>query len=463
MADSAQSYPPEKTRTGISATLRQILTIDVPVILSEKTPASRRRQARLLLAVSSLPLLGVVAAFGIAPGTSTDDVERQEVVQPLQVVLPTAETAPEQDRYWREERIQRGDTIGSLMARLDIEDSEARNFLLGTSASRSMQRLLPGRSVRAVTTGDGKLVSLRFTNADGSEFLLRRDTVGFVVQQDEQETTTQLAMASGEVETSLFAATDAAGLSDTVALQLADIFSSDVDFHRDLHPGDRFSVVYEAIYREGEFVRSGKILAAQFVNRGLPYRAVYFEDESGRGSYYTPEGKNIRRAFLRSPLEFSRITSGFTTARLHPVLNVLRAHRGVDYAAPVGTRVRATADGTVQFVGTKGGYGKVVVLEHKSGYSTLYAHLSGFADRLRPGQRVEQGDSIGFVGMTGLASGPHLHYEFLVNGVHKDPLSEAIPAAMPIGRDFRQAFQDQTTTLLQRLELIRDTNLVQVN
>lgn len=435
----------------------------MPLILSEKTLASRRRRARVLLGLSSLPLLGVVAAFGIAPDTATDDVTRQDVVQQLQIAVSSTETPLEQDRYWREERIQRGDTIGSLLARLQIEDADARAFLLSTAAARSMQRLLPGKSVRAVTTGDGKLVSLRFTNGDGSEFLLRRDTPGFVVEQDSQETVTQVAMASGEVETSLFAATDAAGLNDSVAMQLADIFSTEVDFHRDLHPGDRFSVVYEAIYREGEHVRSGRILAAQFINRGLAYQAIYFEDESGRGSYYTPEGKSIRRAFLRSPLEFSRISSGFTTARLHPVLNVLRAHKGVDYAAPVGTRVRATADGVVRFVGVKGGYGKVVMLEHRNAYSTLYAHLSGFGDRLRPGQRVEQGDVIGYVGMSGLASGPHLHYEFLVNGVHKNPLSESIPAAMPVGREMRRAFQEQTAPLMERLELIRDTNLAQVN
>lgn len=433
------------------------------MILSEKTFASRRRRARALLGLSTLPLLGVVAAFGIAPDTTTDDVKRKQVVQQLQVTVAEAETSIEQDRYWREERIQRGDTIASLLTRLEIDDPEARSFLLGSSAARSMQRLLPGRAVRAVTGGDGKLVSLRFTNADGSEFLLRRDTAGFVVEQDQQETTTQSMMASGEITTSLFAAMDAAGLSDTVAMQLADIFSSDVDFHRDLHPGDRFSVVYEAVLREGENVGSGKILAAQFVNRGLTYQAIYFEDETGKGSYYTPEGKNIRRAFLRSPLEFSRITSGFTTARLHPVLNVLRAHKGVDYAAPVGTRVRATADGIVQFAGRKGGYGNVVVLEHRSGYSTLYAHLSGFGKRMRPGQRVEQGDVIGFVGMTGLANGPHLHYEFLVNGVHKDPLSQSIPAAMPIGRELRRVFQEQTAPLLGRLELIQDANLAQVN
>jgi len=270
-------------------------------------------------------------------------------------------------------------------------------------------------------------------------------------------------MAAGVIETSLFAATDRAGLSDAVAVQLADIFSSEIDFHRDLQPGDRFTMVYEALFAGGEFLRPGRILAAEFTNEGHTYRALYFQDAHGRGGYYTPEGKNVRRAFLRSPIEFSRITSGFARARLHPVLKVWRAHNGVDYGAPVGTRVRATADGVVEFAGYRGGYGKAIVLRHRNGHSTLYAHLSGFAKGLRPGLRVEQGDPIGSVGMTGMATGPHLHYEFLVNGVHKNPLGFGIPAGTPVGREMRGPFERATRPLLERLDMIRDANLATVS
>jgi murein DD-endopeptidase MepM/ murein hydrolase activator NlpD len=261
----------------------------------------------------------------------------------------------------------------------------------------------------------------------------------------------------------LFAATDSAGLSDMVALQLAEIFSSEIDFHRDLRPGDRFGVVYEALYNEGEVVRTGRILAAEFTNDRETYRALYFRDNQGRGGYFTPDGRNVRKAFLRSPLEFSRITSGFSQARLHPVLNVWRAHKGVDYGAPVGTRVRVTADGRVQFVGRQGGYGNLVVVRHNNGYATAYGHLSGFAKGLRPGQRVSQGDIIGFVGKTGLATGPHLHYEFRVGGVHQNPLRFATPPGQPIARDARAAFDETSHTLLERLELIRDMTLAAAN
>jgi len=248
-----------------------------------------------------------------------------------------------------------------------------------------------------------------------------------------------------------------------VTVQLADIFASEVDFHRDLRPGDRFSVVYESLYSNGEFVRAGRIVAAEFTNDGRTHRAVYFEDSRGRGGYYTPEGRNVRKSFLRSPLEFSRISSGFARSRLHPVLGVWRAHRGVDYAAPVGARVKATGDGTVQFAGHQGGYGKVVILRHRNGHSTLYGHLSGLAKGVHAGRRVHQGEVIGYVGTTGLATGPHLHYEFRLNGVHQNPLRVVLPPGPPITAESREAFALAAAPLLQRLDLIRDRDLAMVN
>ena len=216
----------------------------------------------------------------------------------------------------------------------------------------------------------------------------------------------ELVMASGEIETSLFAATDRVGLNDSVAVELADIFSSEVDFHRDLRPGDHFSVVYEALYSDGEFIRTGRIVAAEFTNDGRVHRAVYFEDPQGHSGFYSADGKNLRKAFLRSPLEFSRISSGFTTSRFHPVLRTWRAHKGVDYAAPVGARVKATGSGVVEFVGQQGGYGKAVILRHPNGRSTLYGHLSGFAKGIHAGHRVEQGEVIGYVGHDGARHRP---------------------------------------------------------
>jgi murein DD-endopeptidase MepM/ murein hydrolase activator NlpD len=412
--------------------------------------------------VAGVPLLGMVAAFGIAPDTSTERVALKEITQEIALSvspLATLDEAP----YWREERVQRGDSIASLLARLQVEDAGALNFLRTDRRARGLYELVPGRTLRAVTTGAGQLLSLHYLKADGSELVLRRDQDAFSFGLEQPTTVTQLQMASGEIQSSLFAAMDRAGLSDAAAVQLADIFSSEIDFHRDLQPGDRFSVVYEAEFSNGEFIRTGRILAAEFINAGEQHRALYFEDSEGRGGYFTPDGKNVRKAFLRSPLEVSRISSGFTFARLHPVLNVWRAHKGVDYSAPVGTNVRVTADGVIDFVGRRGGYGKVVVVNHRNGYSTLYAHLSGFARDMVPGKRVDQGALIGYVGMTGLATGPHLHYEFLVDGVHKDPLSQSLPEGNPVTTATRGMFERATAPLVGRLDMIQDMNLGLVN
>jgi murein DD-endopeptidase MepM/ murein hydrolase activator NlpD len=248
-------------------------------------------------------------------------------------------------------------------------------------------------------------------------------------------------------------------MPDGVTMQIADIFSGDVDFHRDLRKGDRFAVVYEAFHHNGRLLKSGRVLAAEFVNDRKALRAVWFDDaEQGRGGYFAPDGKNLRKAFLRSPLEFSRVTSGFAM-RFHPILQQWRAHKGVDYGAPTGTRVRATADGVVDFAGTQGGYGKVVILRHHGGITTAYAHLNGFAGDVRRGARVAQGDTIGFVGATGWATGPHLHYEFRVNDQHRNPLTIAMPAAEPVPAERMPAFTVAARRLAGQLELLADVRL----
>jgi murein DD-endopeptidase MepM/ murein hydrolase activator NlpD len=431
--------------------------------LSELPKRGRRISPRMLAAAAVVPLLGVVAAFGIAPSTSTDPIPLQRVVQDVPLTLPQAaeDTAPVQ--YFREERIQRGDTLGSLLARLQIDDEQAANYLHGARHVRSLYQLVPGRTVRAVTTDEGELLTLRYLNGDGTELLVQRRGGDFFAREQPLVTEQRLVMSSGEVHTSLFAATDAAGLSDSVAVQLADIFSSEVDFHRDLRPGDRFSVVFEAFYSNGEFVRTGRIVAAEFVNAERAYRALYFQDAQGHGGYYTPDGRNLRKSFLRSPLEFSRISSGFSLSRFHPILQSWRAHKGVDYAAPRGAHVKATADGYVQLAGYQGGYGKLIVLRHMNGYSTAYGHLSGFARGLRVGQHVSQGDLIGYVGSSGLATGPHLHYEFRVNGLHQNPLKLAVPQGPAITAQLKSSFEERVQPLLSQLGLIRGMNVAVSN
>lgn len=407
---------------------------------------------RVLLALV-LPFVGVMAAFGIAPDTVTDAVVRTNVVE--EVVLPQLPvTQPSNETFWREARIERGDTIATLLQRLQVDETSAALLLQHTREAKSLYRLIPGRTIRAHTTATGQLLSLRYLN--GAQ-LLKIDQAGDALQiwEGPADVETRVHMRSGQILSSLFAATDAAGMSDAVAVQIADIFSTDIDFHRDLRRGDRFSAIYEVQYHQGEPVKTGRLLSAEFVNQGKTFHAVWFQSEPGEGGYYTLEGKNIRKAFLRSPLEFSRVSSGFTMSRFHPVLQTWRAHKGVDYAAPTGTRVKATADGIIEFVGKQGGYGNLVVLRHQSKFTTWYGHLSGFAPGMHKGKRISQGDVIGYVGSTGVATGPHLHYEFRINDAHQDPLRVAMPPAPPLAPQHRNAFEEVARPMSERLALLR--------
>ena len=422
-----------------------------------------RRRAVWLPALAILPLFGVVAAFGFAPEKAPEPVEIQHVVESIALPAPVANSHQDHRSFWREERIRRGDTVATILSRLGVTDAEAMNYLLQARSVRSLYRLIPGRSVHAVTTGDGRLEELSYLNADGKRLLVKRTPEGFAATESTPEYEHRIMQTSGTIEYSLFGATDAAGIHENVAIQLADIFSSDVDFTRDLRAGDRFAVVYEANYFEGEFIGIGRVIAAEFTNQGKTYRAVYFEDNKGHGGYYGPDGKNVRKAFLRSPLAFSRITSRYSNHRFHPILQKWRAHRGIDFGAPTGTPVHATASGSVRFAGRKGGYGNLIELRHANGYGTRYAHLSRIAKGIRPGARVDQGEIIGYVGETGLASGPHLHYEFLVNGTQRDPLKLALPPGPPITPALRDAFEATAEPLLGRLGLLGDTNLASLD
>ena len=419
---------------------------------------------RLPAALIAVPCFGVVAAFGVAPETFVEPVMINNVVEEitLPALIPPADSNAPAFTFTHEERIQRGETIASLLDRLQVNDPEALQTLRNNQQLRALRQLVPGKTLRAITTADGKLMSLRYLNG-GNLLALDRNDTGFSVRQEPAQLERRTLMKSAEIRNSLFGATDAAGLSDAIATQIADIFSTDIDFHRDLRKGDRFSVVYEVFYHRGEPVKTGRVLAAEFVNQGKAYRSVYFEYGENQGGYYTPDGKNLRKQFLRSPLEFSRITSGFTNARFHPVLQAWRAHKGIDYGAPAGTRVKASGDGVVEFAGRQGGYGNDITLRHQSKYTTWYGHLSAFAKGLHRGKRVAQGDVIGYVGATGLATGPHLHYEFRINDVHQNPLRVAMPAAPPITPEQKPRFDQIAKTYAQRLELLRSPNLARLD
>ena len=416
---------------------------------------------RVAAALIALPCFGVVAAFGIAPDTIVETALVKTVVEEL-TLPPLAPAADGVPAFTREERIQRGDTVASLLARLQVDDPAAAKFLRGNKHAKALYQLIPGKTVRVTTRADGKLVSLRYLNG-GNLLAVDRNDNGFAVEEVPARLEQRVLMKSAEIRHSLFGATDAAGLPDAVAIQIADIFSTDIDFHRDLRKGDRFSVVYEVSYHRGEAVKTGRVLAAEFINQGKAHQAVYFNYAENQGAYYTPDGRNLRKQFLRSPLEFSRITSGFTNARFHPILRKWRAHKGIDYGAPTGTRVKATGDGVVESASRHSAYGNVIVLRHQSKFTTWYAHLSGFAKGLRKGQRVAQGTVIGYVGATGLATGPHLHYEFRINNRHQNPLRVAIPAAPPITSEQKPKFEQATQSYAQRLALLRSTNLARLD
>jgi len=418
------------------------------------------RHKRWLLVLSAIPLFEVVTAFGVAPNTVTDDVAQATVVAEHALPEPVQSDSGNFD-FWREERIQSGDTLATLLGRLGVGADEIPAIV---NASRDdAARFVAGRTAMARVTSGGRLLLFRYLVDDKNLLTIERAGDGFVASNEITHPETRVVMRSGEIRHSLFGATDAADVPDSVASQMAEIFSGDIDFHRDLRQGDRFSVVYETQYHGGRVLRTGRLLAAEFRNQGRDYRAIYFMDPQGREGYFTPDGKSMKRAFLKSPIPFTRVSSGFTTSRFHPVLKRWRAHKGIDYAAPTGTPVRAVSDAVVAFAGRQGGYGNLIVLKHRGQYSTAYGHLSRFAQGTRRGARINQGEIIGYVGTTGLSSGPHLHYEFRINNVQTNPLAVRMPAAYPLEARYRAQFASAATPLVTQLALLKGRNVASLD
>jgi murein DD-endopeptidase MepM/ murein hydrolase activator NlpD len=407
-----------------------------------------------ILAVISLVLttVTVVTAFGIAPGTVVENVPQQLVRE----AVPLPEVTPPQppQRFVAQERVLRGDTVAALFDRLGVRDPQALDFLRADATGRLIFRqLVPGRTLQVETGDAGELRTLRYFVSAASLLEVTRNDAGFEARNRAINEAPRFVYKSGVVRSSLFAATDAAGIPDAIAMQVARVFATDIDFHADLRKGDRFSVEYEMIYEAGELVAPGRIVAAEFVNDGRTYRAVLFQDDEGHDAYYSLDGASRAKAFLRSPVEFSRVSSGFGS-RMHPIFNQWRAHTGVDFAAPKGTRVLATADGVVLSAGVRGGYGNAIEIRHGGGVVTLYGHLSGFAPGVRAGARVRQGEPIGYVGATGWATGPHLHYEFKLAGIHQDPLKVALPKAQPVPAHMRARFASVANDAAVTMDLV---------
>jgi murein DD-endopeptidase MepM/ murein hydrolase activator NlpD len=354
---------------------------------------------------------------------------------------------------WQEITVRPGDNMSLIFSRLGLKYAELHDILSSSTSTSGLKDLQPGQKIRFVID-DGRVTKLLYEQDLLHALHVSRVAGQFHSRLIISEPDRHVRSAGGIIDSSLFLSGQAAGLTDNIIMQLADIFGWDIDFVLDIRQGDRFAVIHEEFFKDGHKIRDGSILAAEFVNRGRVYRAIRYVTSDGRSNYYSDKGDAMRKAFLRTPVNFTRISSRFNLARRHPILNTIRAHKGVDYAAPHGTPVIATGDGKVDFVGTNGGYGKMIVLRHGGSYSTAYAHLARYARDLKPGRAVSQGQVIGYVGQSGLATGPHLHYEFRVNGVHRNPLKVPFPKAEPIAAEYLEDFKSKAAPLLAQLEAV---------
>ena len=354
--------------------------------------------------------------------------------------------------------IQRGDTLDRLFRKHDLDLGELALIARLPDTGRYIRVLKPGDELQ-ITHNEGNLISVYRKLNLTSALLVSKAQSGFTAEIVERPVDYERHSAYGRIESSLFESASEAGLNDKVIMNLAGLFAWDIDFVYDIRGGDDYFVIYDKLYQDGEFVADGEIIAAEFNNNGDSFRAIRYTDKEGRSDYYTPEGDSVRKAFVRAPVDFTRISSSFNPRRRHPVLNTIRAHRGVDYAASKGTPIIASGDGKVIFRGRKGGYGNAVILQHGGNITTLYAHMSNFARNAPLGKRVKQGQTIGFVGSTGLATAAHLHYEYRLNGVHRNPRTVQLPQAEPIHKEYKQDFLVHAQPIIEEMNRYKRTQL----
>ncbi|PAV48608.1 peptidase M23 [Pseudomonas sp. HAR-UPW-AIA-41] len=348
--------------------------------------------------------------------------------------------------------VGKGDTLSTVFAQAGFDNQLVHELLASSKEAKQLSHLKVGQVLEFKLTSTGDFEGVRSKLSDLESIQLSKTDKGFVFKRDLIKPEVRQTYARGVIDSSLFVATKRAGMSHALAMDMANIFGYDIDFALDLRDGDSFEVLYEEKVVKDKRVGSGAILAARFINRGKTFTAIRYTNKQGVSSYYTADGNSMRKAFIRTPVDFARISSRFSNGRRHPILNKIRAHKGVDYAAPRGTPIKAAGDGRVQLAGRKGGYGNTVIIQHGSRYRTLYGHMNGFAKGIRTGSTVRQGQIIGYIGTTGLSTGPHLHYEFQVNGVHVDPLSQKQLMADPIARNEKQRFLQMSKPLLAQLD-----------
>lgn len=424
-----------------------------------------RRFPRAHLALS-MALVGTVTLLTLAApesGESRPEAPATLTVPPA-APLPdnagdrlAAGTAPAAPRYRRVTlTVAPGDTLSALLQAHGVTATEIHNLVNGDPRLRALASIRPGDTLRLSLDENGDLAALSYHPSRVKTVEATRDNGDWTVSSHTRDYQRRLRFAEGHIEDSLFLAGQQAGISDRLTMQLANIFGWDLDFVQDIRRGDHFRVLYEDLYLDGKKVGEGNILAAEFWNRDRHLSAYRFRHRDGEVEYLDADGNAMRREFIRTPVAFTRISSRFSMGRKHPILNRIRKHEGIDYAAPSGTPIKAAGKGKVVFAGRKGGYGNVIILQHGNKYSTLYAHMRGFARGIHVGERVDQGETIGYVGMTGLATGPHLHYEFRVNGVHRDPLTVPLPRARGVSAPERPRFAARSATLHAQMGLFAD-------
>lgn len=396
------------------------LALPLPALSADQTSAGDRALAGL-------------AAAGMVPGMDGDE--------------------------WKIVIVRAGQSLADIFHEQGLSPTELQRLVDAKVDNGAFRRIHPGDEFAFRKTGEGRLAALRFDRDDHTRVVVRIDADGVNSEIAERALERRVHVAHGTIKSSLFEAGDSAGMTDSMTLKLAQAFGYDIDFAQDLRVGDTFTVIYNDVYREGERLRDGDILGATFINGGRRFTAFRYEDADGTVSFYSEDGRPLKTSFLRTPVEFTRISSRFSAGRMHPVLGKMRAHKGVDYAAPTGTPIYAAGDAKVEFRGVKNGFGNVVILQHGGQYSTVYGHMSRFAAGLSNGQRVRQGQLIGYVGSTGLATGPHLHYEFRINGQHRDPLSVTLPKPEPLPATELVKFRQLTQPMLAQLKRYEDSRL----
>jgi murein DD-endopeptidase MepM/ murein hydrolase activator NlpD len=392
-------------------------------------------------------------------GTDDDQADADADASSKAKAMAAAKPAAAPGAIHKQVVVAKGDTLSTLFQKVGLPSSAVAEVMASDNQAKQFSKLRHGQMLEFELSADGQLQTLHSKLSDLETIRLTRAATGFAFERETNKPVMREAYAHGVITSNLSVAAQRAGLSHKQVTDLAGIFGYDIDFAQDIRHGDEFEVIYEQRVLKGNVIGTGNILSARFVSRGKTYTAVRYSSKQGTTNYYTASGDSMRKAFVRSPVDFARISSRFSGGRKHPILNKIRAHQGVDYAAPRGTPIKATGDGKIFMAGRKGGYGNVVIIQHGKTYRTLYGHMQGFAKGIRSGVAVRQGQVIGYIGTTGLSTGPHVHYEFQVNGVHVDPLGQKLPMADPIAKAERSRFLQQSQPLMARMEQEKATML----